>query len=73
MFKVRRTVNPVTVVDAEAGALSVGGAVKIITASEELKATVVGVNDLAGHVPPGFGVVDGGRPKILRLPRPVLG
>jgi hypothetical protein len=57
------TVNSVTIVDAEAGALAAGGAVKVITTPEELKATIVGVNDLAGHVPPGFGVIDGGDPE----------
>ena len=60
------------VVDAETGALSVGGAVKIVTAPEELKAAIVSVNNLTGHIAPGFGVVAGGRPKILRLPLPAL-
>jgi hypothetical protein len=38
-----------------------------------LKATIVGVNDLASHVTPQFGVVDGGRLEMPQLPRPALG
>jgi hypothetical protein len=32
-----------------------------------LKATIVGVNDLASHVTPGFGVIDGGGPETCSL------